>query len=117
MYLDSYSKPLGSSKLTASSIEVMAQVRLIKCRGSIKISNAKKPITYSFEAQIKIRLNRYLKDNISHLLEGFLERETLHLCGMGFVTKFSLLQHTKVFQSKSEDSIGEEAQIITTIAD
>ena len=49
-------------------------------RGLAKISNAKKLITYSFEARIKIRLNRYLKDIIGHILERFSERETLHLC-------------------------------------
>ena len=49
----------------------------IKHHGSAKINNTKKPITYSFEAQIEIRLNWYLKDIISHLLGGFLERETV----------------------------------------
>ena len=50
-----------------------------------------------FEAQIKIRLNRYVKDIISHLLEGFLEIETLRLCGWSFVTKFFLFHQTKEF--------------------
>ena len=53
----------------------------IEYRGSVKISKAKKHIAYSFEARIKICLNWYLKDIISHLLEGFLDRETLNLCG------------------------------------
>ena len=44
-------------------------------RRSRKINNAKKPITYSFEARIEIRLNWYLKTIISHLLEWFLERK------------------------------------------
>ena len=47
----------------------------IEFRGSTKISNAKKPITYSFEAQIEIRLNWYLKEIISYLLVDFSERE------------------------------------------
>ena len=58
--------------------------RQIELYGSAKISNVKKPITYSFEAQIEIRLNQYLKDIISHLLEGFLERETLGFMQLGF---------------------------------
>ena len=47
----------------------------IEFRGSTKISNTKKPITYSFEAQIEIHLNWYLKEIISHLLVDFSERE------------------------------------------
>ena len=47
----------------------------IEFRGSTKISNAKKPITYSFETQIEIHLNWYLKKIISHLLVDFSERE------------------------------------------
>ena len=51
----------------------------IEIHGPAKISNAKKAITYLFEAQTEIRLNWHLKDIISQLLEGFLERETLCL--------------------------------------
>ena len=86
------------------------------CR-STKISNTKKLITYSFETPIEIRLNWYLKDIISQLLEGFSDRETLSLCSWNFVTKFSLFHQTKEFQSRSEDSIGEEAKVITTTTD
>ena len=71
--------------------------RQIELRKSIKISNAKKPITYSFKAQIGIHVNQYLKDILRHLLEGFSERETLHLCGQGFVTNFSLFHQTQEF--------------------
>ena len=88
--------------------------RSIELHRLAKISNAKKLITYSFEARIDIHLNRYLKDIISHLLEGFLDRETLCLCSQGFVTKISLFHQTKKFQSRSEDSIGKEAKVIAT---
>ena len=47
----------------------------IELRRLAKIGNVKKPIIYSFETQIEIRLNRYLKNITSHLLESFLERE------------------------------------------
>ena len=114
MYLDSSLIPLDRvSKLAVSLIEA----RSIKFYRSAKISHAKKPITYSFEPWIEIRLNRYLKDIISHLLEVFLERETLCLYGYGFVTKFSLFHQTKEFQSRLEGSIGEEAEVIEIITD
>ena len=56
------------------------------------------PITYPFETQIEIRLNRYLKDVISHLLEFLLEREKHSICAARvFLTKFSQFYHTKEF--------------------
>ena len=39
-----------------------------------QISAMQKALTYSFEPQIDIRLNQYLKDIISHLLHDILER-------------------------------------------
>ena len=52
----------------------------IELRRLAKIDNVKKSIIYSFETQIEICLNQYLKNITSHLLESFLERETLYLC-------------------------------------
>ena len=79
------------------SIEVSIPPQQIELCKTAKISNAKKPITYSFKGRIEICLNQYLKDIISHLLQGFSKRETLCLCSQGFVTKFSLFHQIKEF--------------------
>ena len=72
MYLDSSSIPLNKSwKPTALS----TQAQSIELCKSTKNQQREKPITYLFEARIEICLNQYLKNIISHLLEGFLERE------------------------------------------
>ena len=90
---------LHRSSIVARFIKILFSIaaRSIEFCGSVKNSNAKKLITYLFETRIEIHLNQYLKDIISHLLKGFLERETPHLCGQGFVTKFSLFHQTKEF--------------------
>ena len=91
--------------------------RSIEVQGSAKINNAKKPITYSFETQIEIHLNWYLKDIISHLLKGFFkERNTLFML-LGFCNQFFSIYQTKEFQSRSGDSIGEETEVITITTD
>ena len=71
---------------------------LINRASRINKNQRRKPITYLFEAQIEIRLNQYYKDIISHLLERFLGRETLHLCGQDFVTKFPSFTKSKNFK-------------------
>ena len=85
MYLDT-SQYLSQYLLdTSRSIEkpstFLRPSQHIKHYGSAKIINTKNFITYLFEIRIEIHLNNYLKDIISHLLEGFLERETLFLYG------------------------------------
>ena len=77
---------LTVSSIAAQQIEILFLIkfsiatRQIELRGSAKINNAKKLITYSFETRNEIRLNRYLKDIISHLLGDFFgERNTLFM--------------------------------------
>ena len=100
---------LNVSSITSRQIEILFLIevsiiasRQIELCGSTKISSAKKFITYSFEARIKIHLNQYLKDIISHLLEGVFffevfQRENTLFMRLGFCNKvFSILPNQRI---------------------
>ena len=67
--------------LHGSQLDISQSIEL---HVSAKIGNMKRSITCPFEARIEIYLNRYLKEIIRHILEGFLEKEKLFLCCQDF---------------------------------
>ena len=112
-----FANPRNSIYQEVSKLLSRTKSRSIELQGSAKINNAKKPITYSFETQIEIHLNWYLKDIISHLLKGFFEERNTLFMLLGFCNQFFSIYQTKEFQSRSGDSIGEETEVITITTD